>query len=151
MGNALTTFSTRTTRTLLHRLFIESQIDDDDNDNMSNNADANASKQGSHDAGAFENPSTKDVFETKALLLKVSGLPLEIVDLIIDFAEYWPCMSVKMDEEEVRAIYSGRESHAVIVCFLHVRIEQRCLTNMGVASVSTSGVFRRMCSGDFCQ
>lgn len=38
----------------------------------------------------FESPSPKDVLEVKNLLLKAFDLPLEIIDIIIDCAEYWP-------------------------------------------------------------
>jgi hypothetical protein len=42
----------------------------------------------------FESPSPKDVLEVKNVLLKAFDLPLEIIDAIIDYAEYWPRTSV---------------------------------------------------------
>lgn len=35
-------------------------------------------------------PSVSDVLSTKAILLGGTGLPLELINPIIDFAEYWP-------------------------------------------------------------
>lgn len=37
--------------------------------------------------------STKDVFEVKQLLFDKFDLPLELIDVVIDFAEYWPSSS----------------------------------------------------------
>lgn len=45
----------------------------------------------SHSDQPFSNPVIRDVLQVKADLAKVSKLPLEIIDLIIDHAEYWPC------------------------------------------------------------
>lgn len=42
----------------------------------------------------FESPSPNDVLEVKDVLLKAFALPLEIIDLIIDYAEYWPRTTV---------------------------------------------------------
>jgi hypothetical protein len=42
----------------------------------------------------FQHPSPKDVLLVKAVMLKMLRLPLEIVDTIIDWAEYWPCTTV---------------------------------------------------------
>lgn len=45
-------------------------------------------------SAVFESPSPNDVLEVKDVLLKASLLPLEIVDMIIDYAEYWPRTTV---------------------------------------------------------
>lgn len=42
------------------------------------------------DSTPWERPSVSDVLEVKEILLKVSRLPIEIVEEIVDFAEYWP-------------------------------------------------------------
>lgn len=42
----------------------------------------------------FESPSPKAVLGVKDFLLKISKLPLEIIDIVIDYAEYWPCTTV---------------------------------------------------------
>ncbi|TLS21685.1 uncharacterized protein PpBr36_09627 [Pyricularia pennisetigena] len=39
---------------------------------------------------AHYQPSALDVLVTKAMLAKGMNLPLEVVDLVVDFAEYWP-------------------------------------------------------------
>lgn len=36
-------------------------------------------------------PNVEDVFRVRALLLSISSFPLELIDTIIDVAEYWPC------------------------------------------------------------
>jgi hypothetical protein len=53
--------------------------------------------QGTNDSRlspVFNSPSPKDVWEVKNVLLKTFTIPLEIIDLIIDYAEYWPRTSV---------------------------------------------------------
>lgn len=47
----------------------------------------------------FQHPSPKDVLLVKAVMLKKLSLPLEIVDAIIDWAEYWPCTTVTTREQ----------------------------------------------------
>ena len=49
----------------------------------------------------FESPSPKDVLEVKNVLLKAFDLPLEIIDVIIDYAEYWPSTSISKTGESV--------------------------------------------------
>ncbi len=48
----------------------------------------------------YKNPSVQDVLAVKNILSKTSRLPLEIIDIIVDFAEYWPCASVTMQGEK---------------------------------------------------
>lgn len=52
-------------------------------------------------SSVFEFPSPSDVLEVKNILLKASDLPLELVDLITDYAEYWPRTSVSTAGETV--------------------------------------------------
>jgi hypothetical protein len=52
-------------------------------------------------SSAFEFPSPNDVLEVKNILLKATDLPLELVDLVIDYAEYWPRTSVSTAGEVV--------------------------------------------------
>lgn len=40
------------------------------------------------------NPSVRDVLEVKDILFKASKMPTELIDAIIDHAEYWPHTSV---------------------------------------------------------
>jgi hypothetical protein len=42
-----------------------------------------------HNAVRYQ-PSIEDVISVKGNLMKRTRLPLEIVDAVIDFAEYWP-------------------------------------------------------------
>jgi hypothetical protein len=58
-------------------------------------------------------PSPNDVLETKALLLK--KLPLEIVDVIIERAEYWPCISVSTGGRTTVVGSYGNSSDVLIV------------------------------------
>lgn len=36
-------------------------------------------------------PTVQDVLQAKSILLAIASFPLELVDTIIDVAEYWPC------------------------------------------------------------
>ena len=38
-------------------------------------------------------PCPRDVIYVKHLLRVIASLPLELVDIIIDLAEYWPCVT----------------------------------------------------------
>lgn len=62
----------------------------------------------------FESPSPKVVLEVKDLLFKTFKLPLEIVDVIIDYAEYWPRTTVTTSGRTFRV--GGSESDKLIVC-----------------------------------
>lgn len=42
-------------------------------------------------------PSVLDVLVAKAMMIKALTLPLELVNRIIDFAEYWPHTSAQLD------------------------------------------------------
>lgn len=41
-------------------------------------------------------PSVADVLNVKQLIFRRSGLPLELIDSIIDYAEYWPQTTMSM-------------------------------------------------------
>jgi hypothetical protein len=58
-------------------------------------------------------PSPNDVLETKALLLK--KLPIEIVDVIIERAGYWPCISVRTGGRTTIVGSYGNNSDVLIV------------------------------------
>jgi len=49
--------------------------------------------------------SVKDVFEVKQLLFDRSGLPLELIDVVIDFAEYWPYTSTVLSPRPESPLY----------------------------------------------
>ncbi len=58
-----------------------------------NNDSANVGDEGqSHPE--FDTPNVADVLLVKKMLVLGANLPLEIADLIIDYAEYWPHTSV---------------------------------------------------------
>jgi hypothetical protein len=42
----------------------------------------------------FESPSIGEVLEVKYMLFMTFDLPIEIIDVIIDYGEYWPHSSV---------------------------------------------------------
>lgn len=70
--------------------------DDNDNDNESD----------------IYHPSLFDVFKTRYLLqwkVVAGGIPAEIVDLIIDEAEYWASTEAKMDKSTVIVSDCDRE------------------------------------------
>ncbi|KAL1894903.1 hypothetical protein Sste5346_005590 [Sporothrix stenoceras] len=52
--------------------------------------------------GGFYEPSYADVLVAKAMLQRCGGLPLELVDDIVDMAEYWPKTHVEVDFYENR-------------------------------------------------
>lgn len=51
--------------------------------------------------------SIKDVFEVKQLLFDKFDLPLELVDVVIDFAEYWPSVTSQIRSERPIQVRSG--------------------------------------------
>ena len=63
----------------------------------------------------FQHPSPKDVLLVKTVMLKKLRLPLEIVDTIIDWAEYWPCTTVTTrGETSARGGLENREDELIV-------------------------------------
>ncbi len=58
--------------------------------------------------------SVADVLVTKALLQRAGQLPLELVDAIVDMAEYWPHTSTEID-------FASRRDGAFILRARHAR------------------------------
>jgi len=57
----------------------------------------------------WESPSVMDVLTVKAMLFKCLELPPELIDVIIDYAEYWPHTTAYTNfKGESRAIYGSR-------------------------------------------
>ena len=54
-----------------------------------------------HGSSGMYEPSIDDVYAVKAVLFDESHLPLELIDTIIDFAEYWPHTSTRRTGEEL--------------------------------------------------
>lgn len=55
-------------------------------------------------------PSIEDVFAAKSILFKKFRLPLEIIDVVIDFAEHWPHTSTIRTGGELK-VSAGRPSY----------------------------------------
>jgi hypothetical protein len=55
-------------------------------------------------------PSSSDVLEVKNILLKSHALPLDIIDAIIDHAEYWPHTTIKTKDPGVAMVSLRRRS-----------------------------------------
>jgi len=53
----------------------------------------------------YEPTSRKAVLDVKDLLFK--KLPLEIVDIVIEYAEYWPCTTVTTGGRTTEVGYNG--------------------------------------------
>ena len=70
----------------------ETNLDQDDSDEMDDTP------------GSYE-PTVLDVIVVKAMLNKAIRLPPEIIDTVVDMAEYWPHTSTEM-------IYTGRPAIA---------------------------------------
>ena len=66
-------------------------------------------------SSVFESPSPNDVLEVKNVLLKAFDLPLELVDVIIDYAEYWPRTSVSTAGETLAVGGDGNPREDVFV------------------------------------
>jgi len=59
-------------------------------------------------------PNVADVLRVKQLIFQKSGLPLELVDAIIDYAEYWPCTTIPMMHAPVK-VQAGRNQNQLIL------------------------------------
>ncbi|KAK8132681.1 hypothetical protein PG999_000854 [Apiospora kogelbergensis] len=56
--------------------------------------------------------SPTDIFTVKKLLMAAGSLPLELADMIVDQAEYWPCSTVAVDYSNVpRRLLGIRGGH----------------------------------------
>lgn len=71
------------------------ESDEDEDEDDDDNSDAMS-------YGGFYEPSYADVLVAKALLQRCGRLPLELVDDIVDMAEYWPKTHVEVDFYENR-------------------------------------------------
>lgn len=66
-------------------------------------------------AEPFQDPTVEDVFRVKAILQAATPLPLEIVDTIIDHAEYWP-RTTSFTQLSVSARGSTYKEDVFVVC-----------------------------------
>ncbi|KAI0975792.1 hypothetical protein F4678DRAFT_282767 [Xylaria arbuscula] len=76
----------------------------------------NPSSDGSKPPPELKNihkPTPKDCAEVKSTLAKASNFPPELVDIVMDFAEYWACSVASIDysvtARKELAIYGGRQ------------------------------------------
>ncbi len=63
----------------------------------------------------LESPSPSDVLEVKNVLLKAFALPLEVIDVIIDYAEYWPRNTVSTAGEALAIGGYGNDREDVFI------------------------------------
>lgn len=59
-------------------------------------------------------PSVIDVLVVKAMVNRAFGLPIELIDTIVDMAEYWPHSTVI--EASPRVATGGRQENLLLVC-----------------------------------
>ena len=62
----------------------------------------------------FHDPTPEDVLAVKELLMKAKKLPIELVIILVDFAEYWPHTTVTT-ETAVRAVGGTSSENNLIV------------------------------------
>lgn len=65
-------------------------------------------------------PSPVDVIVARAMLRKSMGLPFEITNRIIEFAEYWPCSHTSIAYEKP-AVF-GRDSNKLLVRAIRTQV-----------------------------
>jgi hypothetical protein len=62
----------------------------------------------------FTQPSIADVLEVKTIFAEATELPLEVIDRIIDLAEYWTHSSAKMKGGPVRTLHPDTLSNVAM-------------------------------------
>lgn len=77
-------------------------------------------------------PMVLDVLRVKKCLSKVGTypLPLEVVDTIIDYAEYWPCTTTEMSEGRKRIQGGNSAGENVLIVSRWPDVEQYGLNNV---------------------
>ena len=73
---------------------------------------------------ADHRPSIQDVLDVKAFLFEKATLPVELLDTIIDYAEYWPHTTVKTTTSTTAG--ANREDRFIVS--LHILVH-RIVTN----------------------
>ena len=79
-----------------------------------NNASATSDHGDNGDNGDefVYNPSVQDILKVKDIIQEASNMPLELIDEVIDFAEYWACSStVKSTPPQSVEGTSGHADH----------------------------------------
>lgn len=80
----------------------------------------------------YDYPSVDDVLTVKEILMQVAKMPVEIADLVIDHAEYWPHSTIGVQNNNVRSLVAHGQSNArrenifVVSNAEHALETQRC-------------------------
>lgn len=64
-------------------------------------------KQGAKDDTGFYNPSPIDIFVVQEMLVAYSKLPPDVIELVLDLAEYWVCSSSSIKFQEGTSVAMG--------------------------------------------
>jgi len=59
-------------------------------------------------------PSVQDVLEVKTFLFEKAALPVELLDTIIDYAEYWPHTTVRTTTSTTVMSGASRENQFIV-------------------------------------
>ncbi len=95
--------------------------------NMSTSAEPEASLVDVRYESNRYTPSVKDVLKVKAILFHKLSLPLELVDTVIDFAEYWPRTVTSRSGGQLN-IQSGSERENTLIVSLKITSSSTRLT-----------------------
>lgn len=71
-------------------------------------------------------PSIQDILEVKQILIEKGALPLEIVDTIIDFAEYWIKSTTCRTRGQVTVRAGGEFENTLLVSWQFPEIRSSC-------------------------
>jgi hypothetical protein len=71
-------------------------------------------------------PSVQDILEVKQILIEKGALPLEIVDTIIDFAEYWIKSTTCRTRGQITVRAGGEFSNTLLVSLQFPEMRSSC-------------------------
>ena len=74
-------------------------------------------------------PSILDVLVVKAMLCKAWTLPVELVDTILDLAEYWPHTTSEWEGRPL-PIYGGHADRENVFLVRNATMHQKCLAGV---------------------
>ena len=77
---------------------VENQQEEDQQDEVKESEAADISEVPieTHAPGTYE-PTTADVVRVRQIIFKGVNVPVELIDMILDFAEYWPHNTTVLD------------------------------------------------------
>lgn len=65
-------------------------------------------------------PSVNDVMDVKGCLFEEFGLPIELIDTLIDYAEYWPHTTNVTSTSTIIRAQRDRENQFIVgICSFH--------------------------------